>query len=62
MSPMNLICPECGEPAQQRPPTDLVPWQPHGQPTPAYSHRDGSALCPVIGPGGYQPADPIPAE
>ena len=60
-APMN--CPECGEPAANRSPTDLVPWQAHGMPRPEWSHNDGSALCPVPGPsGGYQPAQPVAAE
>jgi hypothetical protein len=51
-------CPECGEPAVRRAPSDLTPWQAHGQDQPEWSHADGSALCPVIGPDGYQPASP----
>jgi hypothetical protein len=50
-------CPECGE-AVPRPPDDLVPWQAHGLAAPAWSHTDGSSLCPVVGPDGYRPADP----
>ena len=54
-----MACPECGEDAQPQPPADLVNWQAHGIDPPGWSHRDGSALCPVIGPsGGYQPAQP----
>ena len=56
-----MQCPGCGEPAVHRPPTDLVPWQAHGNERPAWSHANGSALCPVIGPGGYLPATPVPA-
>lgn len=59
---MNHVCPECGEPAVQQPPTEPVPWHAHGLPTPSWSHRDGTALCPVVGPGGYQPAEPSPAD
>lgn len=56
-----MQCPECGEDAVSQPPADLVPWQAHGLPQPGWSHRDGSSLCPVIGPsGGYQPAQPQP--
>jgi hypothetical protein len=52
-------CPECGEPAASRPPDDLVPYEAHGLEQPAWSHRDGSPLCPVPGPsGGYEPASP----
>lgn len=54
-----MICPECGEPVIQRPPDDAVPWQAQGMPVPQWSHLDGSALCPVIGPSGYRPADPV---
>ena len=58
-----MSCPECGEDVQQQPPADLVNWQAHGMAQPEWSHRDGSSLCPVIGPsGGYQPAQPQPAE
>jgi hypothetical protein len=58
-----MQCPECGEPAANRAPTDLVPWQAHGMQGPEWSHTDGSALCPVPGPsGGYLPAQPVVAE
>jgi hypothetical protein len=53
-----VVCPECGEPAYPVPPTALVPWGAHGMPTPGWSHADGEPLCPVLGPGGYQPATP----
>jgi hypothetical protein len=54
-----LKCPECGEPALSKPTTDLVPWEAHGLEHPQWSHSDGSALCPVVGPsGGYEPAQP----
>ena len=56
-----MSCPECGEDAVRQPPPDLVPWEAHGLTRPEWSHRDGSSLCPVIGPsGGYQPAQPQP--
>lgn len=55
-----MRCPGCGERAVYRPPTDLVPWQAHGMSRPQWSHADGSALCPVMTPGGYQPATPLP--
>src|SRR5258708_3486221 len=52
-------CPECGEEAVNQPTTDLVPWEAHGLEHPQWSHRDGSSLCPVVGPsGGYEPAQP----
>jgi len=52
-----MACPEFGEDAQKQPPMDLVKWQAHGIEPAGWSHRDGSALCPVLGPsGGYQPA------
>jgi hypothetical protein len=59
MSTGPMYCPECGETAVSRPPSDLVPWEAHGMTRPAWSHKDGSSLCPVPGPsGGYQPAQP----
>ncbi|HBW20487.1 MAG TPA: hypothetical protein DEH11_16495 [Actinobacteria bacterium] len=58
-----MTCPECGEDAREQPPADLVNWQAHGIAEPGWSHRDGSALCPVLGPsGGYQPAQPQAAQ
>ncbi|MEU5448690.1 hypothetical protein [Streptomyces californicus] len=49
------ICPECYEPAQESQAVDIAPaW---GDP-PAWSHEDGSALCPVVGANGYEPAQP----
>lgn len=57
-----MRCPGCGEPAVHRPPADLVPWQAHGISRPAWSHADGSSLCPAAGPGGYQPAGPEPVN
>ena len=56
-----MRCPECGEDAVHQPPADPVPWQAHGLARPEWSHRDGTSLCPVIGPSGYQPAQPQPA-
>src|ERR1022692_2521229 len=54
-----MHCPECGEDAVNHSPSDLVPWEAHGMTRPAWSHKDGSSLCPVPGPaGGYQPAQP----
>ena len=55
-------CPECGEPAHRVRPTTLVPYAAYGLPVPDWSHADGEPLCPVIGPAGYQPADPVPAQ
>jgi hypothetical protein len=57
--PPQLVCPECGEPVVRRPPTN---WLPAWGPRPEYSHADGEPLCPVVGPDGYRPADPVPAE
>jgi hypothetical protein len=51
-------CPECGEPVQPEPPTVTAPWTVPGRPVPQRSHLDGQPLCPVVGPAGYQPADP----
>lgn len=49
-----LVCSECSEPAQDVPPTEwLVP-----APRPRWSHLDGTPLCPVVGPNGYEPAQP----
>jgi len=56
-----MICPVCGEDAVHRPPRRSVPWHAHGMKRPEWSHRDGEPLCPVIGPGGYQPAQPVRA-
>lgn len=56
------VCPECGEPARPVRPATLVPYAAHGLPVPAWSHTDGEPLCPVIGPAGYQPATPVPAQ
>ncbi|AEA29073.1 hypothetical protein Psed_7016 (plasmid) [Pseudonocardia dioxanivorans CB1190] len=51
-----LICPVCHEGAQDAPPSE---WRVPGT-VPAWSHsRDASALCDVIGPDGYVPADPV---
>ncbi len=56
-------CPECGEPAVSRAPDDLVPYEVHGLEPPAWSHRDGTPLCPVLGPSrGYEPARPAGLE
>jgi hypothetical protein len=57
--PPQLVCPECGESVVRRPPTN---WLPAWGPRPDYSHADGEPLCPVVGPDGYRPADPVPAE
>ena len=51
--------PACGEPARTALPADLVPAHYTEQPAPEWSHLDGTQLCPVIGPDGYRPADPI---
>jgi hypothetical protein len=53
----NLRCPECGDAAYTRPPTD---WHmPAWYPVPRFSHWDGTALCPVYGPEGIVPAEPV---
>ncbi len=55
-APGSLRCPECGEPARPVPPRD---WPLSGLAArPAASHLDGTALCPVPGPHGSQPAEP----
>jgi hypothetical protein len=58
--PGPLACPECKEPARTVPPRDwpLARWAPR----PAYSHHDGTALCPVPATHGSQPAEPVPAQ
>ncbi len=54
-----MQCPECEEPAVNRPAMDRVPWEAHGLDRPEWSHADRSALCPVIGTSGsYEPAQP----
>ncbi|MBL7491178.1 hypothetical protein I6A60_38635 [Frankia sp. AgB1.9] len=54
-----MVCPECGEPAvPHRPAVPAVAGRDDG----TWSHRDGQPLCPVIGPHGYQPADPVAAR
>jgi hypothetical protein len=52
-----MVCPECGEPVRQRPPTALAP---AGTPPTAWSHTDGEPLCPVMTQDGYAPARPVP--
>ena len=59
--PVRPVCPECGEPVRHVPPTARQPWAGHGRPVPAWSHTDGEPLCPVSGPNGSQPADPVEA-
>ena len=54
----DLVCPECGEPAHRGTPTDLTPMQRTAGILPRYRHADGTQLCPVVGPDGYQPAPP----
>ncbi len=57
-TPVPLACPECGEPARAIPPHPhewpLAGWRPR----PRFSHHDGTPLCPVVGPDGYEPAHP----
>ena len=52
---IHWLCPECGEQALNKPPRR---WLPAWGPVPKFSHRDGEPLCPVIGPDGYEPAQP----
>lgn len=55
--PGPLRCPECGEPARPVPPQD---WPLSAfVPRPGHSHRDGTPLCPVPGPHGSVPAQPV---
>lgn len=58
----DLVCPECGEPAHRGIPTDLTPVQRTAAGLPRYCHADGTQLCPVLGPGGYQPAAPVATD
>ena len=55
----DVVCPQCGEAAREGVPTDPVPAHYADIPVPEWSHLDGTQLCPVIGPDGYRPADPI---
>jgi hypothetical protein len=54
-----LVCPECQKPAHAVAPREclLSGWIPR----PRFSHSDGTTLCPVVGPDGYEPAEPITA-
>jgi hypothetical protein len=54
----HMDCPECGEDAVRRQAAGFVPREAHGLATPAWAHIDGTSLCPVIGPSGYEPAQP----
>jgi len=55
---IQMECPECGKDAVPRP-AEQVARRAHRMPHPEWSHRDGSSLCPVIGPSGaYEPARP----
>ncbi len=56
---VTMTCPECGDIVVNRTPwNDRTPYAAHGLPRPSWAHHDGTALCPVIGPGGYRPANP----
>jgi len=55
--PETPTCPECGEPAIRA--ADPRPDRyPATFPPITWTHLDGEPLCPVIGPDGYQPAEP----
>jgi hypothetical protein len=55
--PGSLRCPECGDPARPVPPHE---WPLAGYAArPGASHLDGTPLCPVYGPHGAQPAEPV---
>jgi hypothetical protein len=55
--PGSFRCPECGEPARPVPPRE---WPLAGfAARPGASHLDGTPLCPVYGPHGSQPAEPV---
>ncbi|MDG4829976.1 hypothetical protein O7627_11770 [Solwaraspora sp. WMMD1047] len=53
----SLRCPECGAAARIVPPRD---WPLDAIASrPVASHRDGTPVCAVPGPGGSRPADPV---
>lgn len=53
---LNASCPECGEHVVPVPPLN---WITPGE-VPGWTHAsDGTALCPVVGPAGYRPAQPV---
>jgi hypothetical protein len=52
-------CPGCGEPAVEDAPDR---WTQAYGPAPRFSHYDGEPLCPVMGPNGYEPAQPEPRD
>ena len=55
--PGSLRCPECGDPARPVAPRE---WPLSGfVARPVASHADGTPLCPVFGPDGARPADPV---
>jgi hypothetical protein len=57
---MALICPGCHEVVVKKTPRDLTPVQEWAGVNLRYSHAvDRTQLCPVIGPDGYEPADPV---
>jgi hypothetical protein len=58
-----MECPECGKDAVRQTPASRSSWRADRVAQPEWSHRDGSSLCPVIGPsGGYEPARPQPRQ
>ncbi|WDZ90565.1 hypothetical protein [Nocardiopsis sp. HUAS JQ3] len=52
-----MKCPHCEEDVQEAEP---LGWNVPIGPTPAYSHLDGSELCPEVTSEGYRPAQPVP--
>lgn len=56
--PEKWICPQCGEEALNKRPTSVTPYQRQNG-MPEWSHHDGEALCPVMGPDGYLSAEPV---
>jgi hypothetical protein len=50
-------CPACLERVRRGEPWTIVP----AMPPQSWQHLDGEPLCPVMGPGGYVPAAPVPA-
>jgi len=50
-----VVCPECGEEVVNKAPTNISP---DAGPKQNWSHKDGSPLCPIVGRGGYEAAQP----
>jgi hypothetical protein len=53
------VCSECGEAAQQSPPTS---WIPAWGPAPSWSHHDGDPLCNIPGTNHAGESSYVPCE